>query len=225
MNARGERPRDVLRRAAGRAVRRAWAVAADAGTIRSGDSGARRFRSFGTDACVVFPWTALYGERWMRIGDDTIVGPNCALSVGMSPGQEMLSEVVLDIGSRCLIGRGSSIVAHFEVVIEDDVVTGPGVYITDQNHDYSDPERPIGEGSTPERPVRVGRGSWLGAGVVVLPGVTIGPHVTVAANAVVTRDLPGHVVAAGVPARIVRRYDGDGWAGVDRAEEDGRGAG
>lgn len=154
----------------------------------------------------------------MSIGDDTVIGPGCGLSVGMTPGQEMLSEVVLEIGSRCLIGRGTSIVAHYDIVIEDDVVTGPGVYVTDQNHDYSDPERPIGERATPERPVRIGRGSWLGTGVVVLPGVTIGPNVTVAANAVVTRDLPGHVVAAGVPARVVRRFDGQNWVPVALTE-------
>ena len=67
-----------------------------------------------------------------------------------------------------------------------------------------------------EKPVRIGSGSWLGHGVIVLPGVTIGEHVTVAAGSVVTRDLPDRSVAAGSPARVVRRYiDGVGWTSVD----------
>lgn len=189
----------------GAVLRWAWFAGADLASIRSGDAAARRFGAFGADSTICFPWAALFGERWMRIGAHTIVGPGATLSVGMRPGQEMVSDPVLTIGDRCVIGRNSSIVAHFDVVIEDDVMTGPGVYVTDQNHADVDPLRPIGEQAASERPVRIGAGSWLGAGVVVLPGVTIGPHVTVAANAVVTRDLEGYVVAAGVPARVVRR--------------------
>jgi acetyltransferase-like isoleucine patch superfamily enzyme len=57
----------------------------------------------------------------------------------------------------------------------------------------------------PERPVSIGDGSWLGHGTVVLPGVTIGRHVVVGANSVVTSDLPDNCVAAGVPARVIRQ--------------------
>jgi acetyltransferase-like isoleucine patch superfamily enzyme len=197
--------RDRVARWSGAILRRAWYAGADLASIRSGDAAARRFGAFGADSTVCFPWVALFGERWMHIGEHTMVGPGATLSVGMRPGQEMVSDPVLTIGDRCVIGRDAAIVAHFDVVIEDDVMTGPGVYVTDQNHADVDPLRPIGEQAAIERPVRIGAGSWLGAGVVVLPGVTIGPHVTVAANAVVTRDLEGHVVAAGVPARVIRR--------------------
>ena len=47
---------------------------------------------------------------------------------------------MLRIGDRCVIGRGSHIVAHYSIVIGDDVFTGPYVYITDQNHGYADPD-------------------------------------------------------------------------------------
>ena len=70
----------------------------------------------------------------------------------------------------------------------------------------------------PEQPVRIGSGSWLGHGVVVLPGVTIGEHVTVAAGSVVTKDVPDRCVVAGSPARIVRRHhEGEGWVRPDPA--------
>jgi len=86
------------------------------------------------------------------------------------------------------------------------------VYITDQNHGFADIARPISEQSMPEQPVIIGAGSWLGHGTVVLPGSTIGRHVVVGANSVVTGDLPDFSVAVGAPARVVRRYvEGDGW--------------
>ncbi|MFM9138588.1 MAG: acyltransferase, partial [Actinomycetota bacterium] len=70
--------------------------------------------------------------------------------------------------------------------------------------------RPISQQTQPERPVRIGAGSWLGHGVVVLPGVTIGKHVAVGAHSVVTKDLPDFCVAVGNPARIIRIREADG---------------
>ena len=124
----------------------------------------------------------------------------------MAPGQEMPTDPVVSIGSRCLIGRGSHIVGHWEIVIGDDIQTGPYVYITDQNHTYLDPVEPIGRQWPTEAAVRIGSGSWLGANAVILPGAQIGEHVVVAAGAVVRGDVPDRCVVAGVPARIVRRW-------------------
>ncbi len=169
---------------------------------------AGRFAAFGEGSLLCFPWAALYGEGGIRIGRDTMIGPYVSLSAGMVPGQALLHDGVVTIGDRCVIGRGSSIVGHYRIEIGDDVWTGPGVYVTDQNHGVDDPDLPIGvQAPAPERPVRIGAGSWLGAGVVVLPGVTIGRHVAVGAGAVVTADLPDRCVAAGVPARVVRMLD------------------
>ncbi len=74
------------------------------------------------------------------------------------------------IGDRCLIGKGSGIVGHFSIEIGDDVWTGHHVYITDQNHGYGTSTCPISRQSMPERAVRIGDGSWLGHGTIVLPG-------------------------------------------------------
>jgi acetyltransferase-like isoleucine patch superfamily enzyme len=81
------------------------------------------------------------------------------------------------------------------------------VYITDQNHGYEDITIPISKQSQPERAVVIGDGSWLGHGSVVLPGVTIGRHVVIGANSVVTKDVPDFSVAVGVPAKVIRRFD------------------
>ena len=160
--------------------------------------------------------TTIFNEQYISIGDDTLIGPGVALSAGMVPGQECISKVVVSIGDRCLIGRGSGIVGHFSIVIGNDVWTGHHVYITDQNHGYEDVTRPISQQSQPERPVVIGDGSWLGHGAVVLPGVTIGKHVVIGANSVVTKDIPDFSVAVGSPARVIRQYDETlGWVNVD----------
>jgi acetyltransferase-like isoleucine patch superfamily enzyme len=122
----------------------------------------------------------------------------------MVPGQELIAPTMLRIGDRCVIGRGSSIAAHLEIVIGDDVYFGPNVFVTDQNHGNADPTVPIGRQTQPERPVSIGPRSWLATGVVVTPGVTIGAGVTVGANSVVTDDLPDGSIAVGAPARVVR---------------------
>jgi acetyltransferase-like isoleucine patch superfamily enzyme len=110
-----------------------------------------------------------------------------------------------------VIGRGSHIVAHQSIGIGDDVWTGPYVYITDQNHGYVDPDTPIGRQLPVNRPVTIGAGSWLGAGVIVLPGARIGRNVVIAAGSVVRGEVPDHCVVAGVPAKIVREHTKVGW--------------
>ena len=156
---------------------------------------------------IMWKPTTIFNEQYISIGDDVLIGPGVALSAGMVPGQECLVTPVVTIGDRCLIGRGSGIVGHFSISIGNDVWTGHHVYITDQNHGYEDITIPISKQSQPERAVSIGDGSWLGHGSVVLPGVTIGRHVVIGANSVVTKDIPDFSVAVGVPAKVIRRYD------------------
>jgi acetyltransferase-like isoleucine patch superfamily enzyme len=93
------------------------------------------------------------------------------------------------------------------------VFTGPYVYITDQNHGYTDPDVPIGRQWPSNTAVSIGPGTWLGAGVIVLPGAQIGRNVVVAAGSVVRGMVPDRCVIAGVPAKVVREYvAGDGWS-------------
>ena len=164
----------------------------------------RRFGAFGEGSIICFPATSLMNERFIEIGENTMIGPHVALSAGMAPGQECLSQPVVRIGDRCLIGRGSGIVGHFSIDIGDAVWTGHHVYITDQNHGYDNVDIPISQQSMPEKPVRIGSGSWLGHGTVVLPGADIGEHVVIGANSVVTGSIPSFSVAVGAPARVVK---------------------
>ncbi len=159
--------------------------------------------------------TTIFNERYISIGENTLIGPGVALSAGMVPGQECITNPVVSIGDRCLIGKGSGIVGHFSITIGNDVWTGHHVYITDQNHGYEDVAVPISQQSQPEQAVIIGDGSWLGHGSIVLPGVTIGEHVVIGANSVVTKNIPSFSVAVGSPARVIRKYvENEGWVDV-----------
>jgi acetyltransferase-like isoleucine patch superfamily enzyme len=202
----------ALRRMAGAVVRAAWDLGARWATIGPRSAQARRFRHFGEGSAICFPVAALYGERYISLGAATMLGPYVTLSAGVSPEHELGDVEIVSIGDRCLIGRGSGIVAHERVVIGDDVFTGHHVYITDANHGYEDVTVPPSRQFAASRPVSIGDASWLGHGTIVLPGVTIGRHVVVGAGSVVTEDLPDRSVAVGNPARVIRRYvDGQGW--------------
>lgn len=175
----------------------------------------RRFGSFGEGSIICFPWSTIFNEQYVHIGRDTMIGADCSLSAGMVPGQTCLTDRVVTIGDRCLIGKGSGIVGHFSIEIGDDVWTGHHVYITDQNHDYRDVSSPIGRQSMPEKPVKIGSGSWVGFGSVILPGAEIGEHVVIGANSVVAGPIPSYSVAVGAPARVIRRFVNGDWVSVD----------
>lgn len=185
-------------------VHRTWEAVKRRGHIGPDTPRGRRFGSFGEHSLICFPPTALMNERYIHLGTGTMIGPGVTLSAGMAPGQECVTDPVIRIGDRCLIGANSGIVGHLSIEVGDDVWTGHHVYITDQNHGYEDRDRPISVQTQPERPVKIGAGSWLGHGVVVLPGAVIGRHVVVGANSVVHGEIPDFCVAAGVPARVVR---------------------
>lgn len=204
------RLRVAYKRALAELVQRAWDHVVELGAIGPLSKKGRRFGHFGDRSVICFPPATIYNEYSISIGSGTMIGPHVSLSAGMMPGQKMLFDPVVRIGDRCLIGRGSGIVGHLSIDIGDDVWTGHYVYITDQNHGYERVDVPISEQTQPERPVSIGDGSWLGHGTIVLPGARIGRHVVVAANSVVTGELPDFCVAAGSPAKVIRHYDGAG---------------
>jgi acetyltransferase-like isoleucine patch superfamily enzyme len=193
-----------------------WELLTRRAAIGASSRRGRRFARIGPKTAICFPVAALFGERYIEIGDGCIIGPYVGLSAGVSPEHEIPAEErdgpVVRIGDRTVIGRGSSVVGHRHVRIGDDVWTGPNVYISDANHGYEDVSLPIGLQFAAPRPVTIGDGAWLGTNAVVLPGASVGRHVVVGAGSVVTTELPDFCVAVGNPARVIRRYDPDrGW--------------
>ena len=109
----------------------------------------------------------------------------------------------IHVGARLFVNFGCIVLDCATVTIGDDVQIATAVQIITATHPLDAAERATGWESA--RPVRIGDRAWIGAGAILLPGVTIGNDAVVGAGAVVTRDVPPGVVAAGNPARVIRR--------------------
>jgi acetyltransferase-like isoleucine patch superfamily enzyme len=116
------------------------------------------------------------------------------------------------IGDRVFVNCGTVLISVLEITLGDDVALANEVYIMDSNSHGVEGRPHV------EAPVVIGNGTWVGARAMVLPGVTIGKRVVVAAGSVVTRDVPDDVLVAGNPARVVRPLDYP--AGCKRAWHD-----
>ncbi len=110
----------------------------------------------------------------------------------------------IDIGSHSLLTPGLQIVSANHVTIGDNVMIASRVYISDADwHEIYDRLASPG----PTAPVTLGNNVWLGEGVKICKGVTIGENSVIGAGSVVTKDIPANVVAAGNPAKTVKKLD------------------
>lgn len=192
------------RRVVNRNIHRTWARIQSAGAIAPGTDAADRFGSFGEGSLMAFPFSTLFGEGQIHVGAQTLISSWVTLATGYSPEQTTVPPRALVIGDRCVIGLRSGIVAHESIEIGDDVWFGQEIYVTDSNHGFSDLDVPFGRQLGPLHPVKIGDGTWIGHGAVILPGAQIGRCVVVAARAVVRGEVPDFSVIAGVPAKVIR---------------------
>lgn len=136
----------------------------------------------------------------LSVGEGTLFEPGCWVT--MSP------EARVTIGQGCFLNRGVMLAASELIEIGDHVMFANGCFVGDADHRYDDPDKPITwQGFKPRGPVRIGSNCWLGVGVVVTGGVTIGDRAVIGANSVVTRDIPPGVIAAGAPAKVIREIE------------------
>ena len=106
------------------------------------------------------------------------------------------------LGRNVYTNFGATFVDDTHIYIGDCTMLGPHVTIATASHPI-DPEL-RSRGLQYNLPVRIGRNCWLGAGVIVMPGVTIGDNVVIGAGSIVTKDIPSNVVAVGNPCRVLR---------------------
>lgn len=159
----------------------------------------RRFFEAGSDSRIHSPITVNHPKR-VVLGNNVSIHSHAWLNCL----QKCSHGTSLRIGSNSSIGRFSHINAYEKVVLEEFVLIGERVHISDCSHCYHDPHVPIiSQGAEVRGPVLIRRGAWIGSGAVILPSVTIGRNAIVGANAVVTKDVPDFHVAIGVPARIL----------------------
>ena len=132
------------------------------------------------------------GELLGSLGEHTVIRPPLYVDYGSH----------LHVGARTFVNFGLVALDVAEITIGDDVQIGPNVQLLTPVHPVEpEPRRNKLEAA---KPISIGDNVWLGGGVIVCPGVTIGENTVVGAGAVVPRDLPANVLALGNPARVVR---------------------
>lgn len=145
----------------------------------------------------VWPGDHEAGEKILRdllggLGVDTIVRAPIQVDYGYN----------ITIGARTFINFGLTALDVVPITIGEDVQMGPNIQLLAPTHPL-DSERRIAGWESGE-PITIEDGCWLGGGVIVCPGVTIGTRSVIGAGAVVTRDIPPHSLAVGNPARVIR---------------------
>ena len=108
----------------------------------------------------------------------------------------------MHLGNNVYFNMGVTMVDDTHIYIGDNVMLAPNVIIATAGHPI-DPEL-RSQGLQYNMPVHIGKNCWLGAGVIVMPGVTIGENTVIGAGSVVTKDIPANVVAVGNPCRVLR---------------------
>lgn len=109
------------------------------------------------------------------------------------------------VGKEVFINFGCTFLDQGGITLEDGVFIGPGVKIATEGH----PEKPEKRHSLVTAPVVIRRNAWIGAGAVILPGVTVGVNAIVAAGAVVKKDVADNTIVAGIPAKYIRDINQD----------------
>lgn len=164
----------------------------------------RRYFKFIGNQVLFHKIGRMTGMECVSIGSRTSFGDMLFLTAWMKYGTP-----TIDIGENCSFGQYNHITAINKISIGDNCQTGKWVTISDNNHGNTDLESlripPIKREVISKGPVIIGNNVWIGDKATVLSGVTIGDGVVVAANTVVTKDVPAYCVVAGIPARIIKK--------------------
>ncbi|CAH0221927.1 acyltransferase [Stenotrophomonas lactitubi] len=156
------------------------------------------FKSFVMPGYLGRP-TFILGAARMSLGTKVRIFP------GMRA--ECFEGGALQIGDDVSIGQNFHIICSSELSIGSGCLISSSVFITDTDHQYDDVSLPVSSQPVTIRPTRIGDNCFIGVGARIQAGTVLGKGCIVGANAVVRGEFPDHCVIAGMPARIIKRYD------------------
>jgi acetyltransferase-like isoleucine patch superfamily enzyme len=140
-------------------------------------------------------------EEGIKFGDNVSIGRNSIII-----GSAIIAEkgVGIRIGNDTGINAGAYLGGQGGIEIGNNVIVGPGVKIFSENHNFSEANILIKNQGVNREKVIIGNNCWIGAGVIILAGVTIGEGCVVAAGSVVTKSFPSNVIIAGIPGKVLK---------------------
>lgn len=141
------------------------------------------------------------GQKQIRAFCGKLILEKCGKGVNIEKGANFPSSA--ELGDYSGIGIRAQI--NGKVTIGSNVMMGPDVCIYVRNHAFDQTDIPMNQqGFSPEKPVFIEDDVWIGAKVIILPGVHIGTGAVIGAGSVVTKDVPDYAVVGGNPARILK---------------------
>ncbi len=169
---------------------------------------AREFNSFGEKSWIQPSAAHICGQKHISIGSHCVFGKNIQLTAWDKYNGQTYSPQII-IGNNCCFGEDNHITSMNKIIIGNNVLTGKKVLITDNAHGASDrftiDTPPMTRPLYSKGPVIIEDNVWIGEKASIMPGVHIHKGCIIAANAVVTKDIPPHCIVAGVPAKIVKQ--------------------
>jgi acetyltransferase-like isoleucine patch superfamily enzyme len=147
---------------------------------------------------IVRPRTRMDVVPWNKfeLGEDSTIEDFSAINNGVG-------DVI--VGDRSKIGLSNTIIGP--VTIGNNIRLAQNITLSGLNHNYEDVSRPIHLQGVSTAAITIEDGTWIGANAVVLAGVTIGKNCVIAAGSIVTKNIPSYSVAAGNPARVLKKYN------------------
>jgi acetyltransferase-like isoleucine patch superfamily enzyme len=151
------------------------------------------------DNCTLGTGTRLFINNHWTFGNNANIATNCAI---FSRESGLFGKLIINnnsfIADNCIIDVAD------DVIIGEDVAIGPNCTFYTHDHEYTDFALPAWNGNKTTGKITIGDKSWIGSNVTILPNITIGKHVVVAAGSVVTKNIPDNTVWAGVPAKQIK---------------------
>lgn len=156
--------------------------------------------------------TRFNSPKYVSVGNNVKIGRRCVIECWnrYHAGSTFEMNPNLIIGNNSAIGDESHISCARKMVIGNGVLMGRKIFITDNNHGSSERNMldivPFDRPLTSSGPVVIEDNVWIGEKVSIMPNVTIGKGAIIAANAVVTKNIPQYAVVGGCPAKIIKQY-------------------
>ena len=165
----------------------------------------KEFKYFGENSMIHRPLIPVGNRQYISIGDNVMIHDGLRMQVYPDK-VEIPPEI--KIGDGTGIGYHVSILACADITIGKNCIIASNVLITSHNHGI-DASIDSGYGDQPVTavPVTIGDGVWIGEQSLVLLGVNIGDRAIIAANSVVTKDVPAYCMAAGSPAKVIKKFN------------------
>ena len=162
-----------------------------------------QFERLGNHSVFIKPWFVEIFGGPVELGDcaAVIAAPDCRVRLSVWPEDKEKGRI--RIGSYCMICQGVRISSASEIYIGDNCMFASRAYITDS--DWHDIYNRVASGKS--KPVRIGPNVWVGDSAIVCKGVNLGENSIIGAGSVVVDDVPANTIAAGNPARVVKRLD------------------